>query len=609
MVPSEALPGDVERGGARGRTCQNIEGNQKEMIRQTDDHIVSKPDTPTEQDLKKVPALADVRQDVRAAAARSVADLSRRRPPRRAELEKLGGALIDRLSLPKSYLGFAMVAMSNEFWREQFAAVPFKKRLLLLPHCLRDVDNCKGTYSSTGLLCAECGACRISEVKRKAETLGYRVITAEGTPEVLRMLLAGQADAILGVACLDSLEKAFGRVGELGIPNAAVPLLVDGCINTEVEFDQIDSWLTFKRTTGSATPVRTRSYVPLLRTARGLFEPGVLKALLSPEVTTQPSIDDPLTGTEAIAVNWLRAGGKRFRPFITLTAFATRTAGSAALSPGSDPGELFTEPVRRAAVAIEAFHKASLVHDDVEDDDHWRYGTSTLHERYGTAVAINVGDYLIGLGYQLLAGNVDELGAECTTDIINALTRAHLSLSRGQGAELLWRLKETDELKPLDALTGYALKTAPAFEAALFVGLRLAGPVEAQTAEAVRNYSRYLGVAYQVLNDLKDFSDDHQDKALIGNDLTSRRPTMLLAFACQACDRAGKRKLSELLRSKANERTKIEQLRQFYIECGVFDKARALVEKYRQRAHAVGAGVALPALGELMHFITEIVLK
>lgn len=581
------------------------------MIRSTDDRVASGPDTSTEQDLKKVPASADVRRDVRAAAARSVANLSRRRPPRRTELEELGVALIDQLSLPISHLGFAMVAMSNEFWREQFAVVPFKKRLLLLPHCLRDADNCKGTYGSTGLLCAECGACRISEIKSKAETLGYRVIVAEGTPEVLRILLTGGADAILGVACLDSLEKAFGRIAELGIPNAAIPLLVDGCVNTKVEFDQIDSWLTFKHTTGSgsAMPVRTRSYVPLLRTARKLFEPGVLETLLSPEVTTQPSIDDPLTGTEAIAIDWLRVGGKRFRPFITLTAFATRTAGSAALSPGSDPGELFTEPVRRAAVAIEAFHKASLVHDDIEDDDHWRYGTSTLHDRYGTAVAVNVGDYLIGLGYQLLAGSVDELGAECTADIINALTRAHLSLSRGQGAELLWRLKETDELKPLDALTGYALKTAPAFEAALLVGLRIAGPVEAQTTEAVRNYSRYLGVAYQVLNDLEDFSDDHPDKALIGSDLTSRRPTLLLAFARQACDRAGKRKLSELLHSKADEPTKIEQLRQFYTECGVFEKSRALVEKYRQRAHAVGAGVALPALGELMHFITEIVLK
>ena len=55
---------------------------------------------------------------------------------------------------------------------------------------------------------------------------------------------------------------------------------------------------------------------------------------------------------------------------------------------GSEP-----PPVDVAAVAIEAFHKASLVHDDIEDDDAFRYGVETLHRTHGTGVAINVGDY------------------------------------------------------------------------------------------------------------------------------------------------------------------------------------------------------------------------
>ena len=58
--------------------------------------------------------------------------------------------------------------------------------------------------------------------------------------------------------------------------------------------------------------------------------------------------------------------------------------------------------IRRAALSIEAFHKASLVHDDIEDDDIFRYGRATLHRQYGVGTAINVGDYLIGLGYRLV---------------------------------------------------------------------------------------------------------------------------------------------------------------------------------------------------------------
>src|SRR5205807_6137372 len=97
------------------------------------------------------------------------------------------------------------------------------------------------------------------------------------------------------------------------------------------------------------------------------------------------------------------------------------------------------DAVRRAALSIEAFHKASLVHDDIEDDDSFRYGHETLHRRHGVPAAINVGDYLIGLGYRLVARERKELGGDCAADILNRLAEAHLKLSEGQGAELLWR--------------------------------------------------------------------------------------------------------------------------------------------------------------------------
>ena len=95
--------------------------------------------------------------------------------------------------------------------------------------------------------------------------------------------------------------------------------------------------------------------------------------------------------------------------------------------------------MRRTALAIEAFHKASLVHDDIEDDDTFRYGRTTLHRQYGVGTAINVGDYLIGLGYRLVSRDRKELGGDCAADILNRLSDAHLKLSEGQGAELLWR--------------------------------------------------------------------------------------------------------------------------------------------------------------------------
>ena len=171
-----------------------------------------------------------------------------------------------------------MVSVNNEFWRGQFAAVPPSRRLLLLPHCLRHVKECKGSYDARGLSCAECGACALAAVKAEAESLGYTVLIAEGSPAVVEVVLRGQADAILGMACLDSLEKVFARVAALGIPHVAVPLLTDGCVATTAEIAVLRGWL---RQQDGPAGTGTRSYVPLLRAADRLFEDRALDELLA----------------------------------------------------------------------------------------------------------------------------------------------------------------------------------------------------------------------------------------------------------------------------------------------------------------------------------------
>src|SRR5207302_10810495 len=129
-------------------------------------------------------------------------------------------------------------------------------------------------------------------------------------------------------------------------------------------------------------------------------------------------------------------GGRRARPFITLAAYDALKGGHGTLS---DDRIDLPDHVRRAALAIEAFHKASLVHDDIEDDDTFRYGRETLHRQHGVGTAINIGDYLIGLGYRLVSRERKALGSDVAADILDRLADAHLKLSEGQGAELLWR--------------------------------------------------------------------------------------------------------------------------------------------------------------------------
>jgi len=139
------------------------------------------------------------------------------------------------------------------------------------------------------------------------------------------------------------------------------------------------------------------------------------------------------------------------------------------------------------------------------------------------------------------------------------------------------------------------------------VGLRAAGAVDAWR-ERLRAYARYLGIAYQVLNDLKDWNTD-DDKLLAGQDLLSMRPTVLQAFAFEAVDRASGEELLGLMQSDVAEEAKLARMRQIYCTRGVFQRAEALVEKYRKRAVAAATGIEPPALRELMHFIVDVVLR
>src|SRR5262249_19877857 len=151
-------------------------------------------------------------------------DFDRSRPIEKDAAIDMTRRFLAELGLGEQYLGFALVTLMNEFWREQVAAVPFHRRLLLLPHCLKNAQGCPGDADEFGLDCRKCGGCSVADFKGRAEELGYKVLVSEGTPIVLKIIVSGHVDAIVGVACLNVLEKAFDKILLAGIPCVATPL-------------------------------------------------------------------------------------------------------------------------------------------------------------------------------------------------------------------------------------------------------------------------------------------------------------------------------------------------------------------------------------------------
>jgi geranylgeranyl pyrophosphate synthase len=233
--------------------------------------------------------------------------------------------------------------------------------------------------------------------------------------------------------------------------------------------------------------------------------------------------------------------------------------------------------LHKLLVAVEAFHKASLIHDDIEDGDELRYGEKTLHEAYGVPVALNAGDFLLGEGYRMI-GEL-EVSPEQKARMLQVAAAGHRTLCMGQGAELSWLLHR----KPLSSesvLSIFRQKTAPAFEVALHLGALFAG-ADRELVEVLHRYSEALGVAYQIRDDLSD--SGLEDGAGL-RDPASLGPSLLLALAWEGAQGEDRKVVEAVLRLDRFEENMGAALARIMKELGVVETARTLLARYRKQA-------------------------
>jgi geranylgeranyl pyrophosphate synthase len=376
-------------------------------------------------------------------------------------------------------------------------------------------------------------------------------MVAEGTAVVTALIETGKIEAVVGVSCLSSLERVFPYMEAGAVPGMAMPLLQDGCANTTVDLDWV--WDALYLTSEDRT--RRLSLETLRHQVEEWFKPAALDEILGP-VRSQ---------TEGIARAWLAKSGKRWRPFLTVCAFAAFQD-----DPRSEPPADF----RKIALAVECFHKASLIHDDIEDSDALRYGEKTLHEEYGVPVALNAGDFLLGEGYRLIAECACPPAAKA--QMLQVAAGGHLTLCTGQGEELCW-MREPAPLSPAEVVEIFRRKTAPAFEVALRLGAIYAGAGE-NVCAVLSSFSEALGVAYQIRDDLDDFAGSGE-----ATDLAALRPSWLLATAYAAA-RDGDRELLEKAWRRQLPAASGPEVHKVLAALNIPQAARSAMEQHKERA-------------------------
>ena len=172
--------------------------------------------------------------------------------------------------------------------------------------------------------------------------------------------------------------------------------------------------------------------------------------------------------------------------------------------------------------------------------------------------------------------------------------RGHVTLARGQGAELYWT-REPAPLTSVQVLEIFKEKTAPAFEVALRLG-GLFGGADEDTARVLSEYSESLGIAYQIKDDVEDFAGLGDS-----DDLADMRPSLILAIAHKLAAEGSEKELMSALWSR---RARIEDVRsdveRLLEERGVLKKARELRDAYEQQAIASLRTLTNPTLKGLL---------
>lgn len=316
------------------------------------------------------------------------------------------------------------------------------------------------------------------------------------------------------------------------------------------------------------------------------------KTLLAPIADDMRKIDalirDELN-SDVVLINQLGehiigAGGKRLRP--ALVAFAAQAL------------DCEDDAIITGAAIIEFIHTATLLHDDVVDESALRRGRETANALWGNAASVLTGDFLYSRAFQMMV-RLDSM------PVMQLLAETTNAIAEGEVLQLM-NIGDPDvtEARYMDVIDR---KTARLFGAATQLAGILAG-ADATTEQALHDYGRALGVAFQLIDDALDYSGTAAELGKnVGDDLAEGKPTLPLIHVLQHGDAQAQRRVRHSIENSTAEALDI-------IVCDVQNSGALdyTVEKARQaRDDAIQALDALPAtpardhLAALAEFATD----
>ncbi|MBO4611149.1 MAG: polyprenyl synthetase family protein [Bacteroidales bacterium] len=255
----------------------------------------------------------------------------------------------------------------------------------------------------------------------------------------------------------------------------------------------------------------------------------------------------------------LSHGGKMLRPMVTLLM-------AGACGDINHDSHLF-------AAAAELLHNATLLHDDVADESDTRRGVPTMRSRLGPSRAVLLGDFWLAKAVDVL------LGAKSADSVRHIFARTLSDLAEGEMLQL--EKSGTADTDEADYLRIIHCKTASLFETAGLSGAISAGAPE-QYVEAAREYSSALGTAFQIKDDILDYTGDGSLGKPVGIDLAEKKITLPLLCAMKGSPR--EKEIRKAVLQIDSHPENFEEISKFVAERGGVEAAGAVLDEYIGKA-------------------------
>lgn len=262
----------------------------------------------------------------------------------------------------------------------------------------------------------------------------------------------------------------------------------------------------------------------------------------------------------------LNLGGKRIRPMLAVLASQIFNGNK--------------EDVIPAALALEVFHNFTLLHDDVMDKADMRRGHPTVHTKWNENTAILSGDQMMIEAYKQLALLPDDK----LPQVLRWFNEMATAICEGQQYDIDFEHSTTVAIS--DYLMMIEKKTALLLAYSLRIGAYIAGASE-QEQEALFQYGRHIGIAFQIQDDVLDvYGDPSNFGKAIGGDICCNKKTFLLLTALDIADAESKASLLQWLITSNNNAEKIQAVTALYTQLGVREIGEAVMEDHTAQALA-----------------------